>query len=145
MKESLCWECTNTCGGCSWTKEFKPVEGWTIQETQISMGSKIVDSCIVLTCPKFNQLKPIKSSIDVDMYIKFERFKNFLPKQDVEFLSAYFILKTAEVAKRFNMSLRTCFRIMKKLKSKLNLLELIFKVSKDKPLEAEVNEPNQSI
>lgn len=35
LKQTLCWSCKNACGGCSWSKSLKPVEGWVAEETRI--------------------------------------------------------------------------------------------------------------
>lgn len=34
-KPTLCWSCKNACGGCSWSKSFAPVEGWTARPTKV--------------------------------------------------------------------------------------------------------------
>lgn len=46
-KDTLCWSCKNYCGGCSWSREFKPVKGWTAKETN--------QGYLVLKCPKFER------------------------------------------------------------------------------------------
>lgn len=57
---SLCWRCGNsTNSGCSWSREFKPVRGWTaekkIQQVQTKANVKRpVISYHVLDCPQFN-------------------------------------------------------------------------------------------
>ena len=28
LTETICWGCSKACGHCSWSKEFKPVDGW---------------------------------------------------------------------------------------------------------------------
>ena len=42
-KQSICWDCKkSTTGECSWSKELKPVEGWTAKENE---GSYCVKKC----------------------------------------------------------------------------------------------------
>lgn len=49
----LCWKCKNACGGCDWSKYFKPVKGWTAQPTIVkdSMGDFL--SYKITKCPEF--------------------------------------------------------------------------------------------
>lgn len=58
--ETLCFKCSNACGGCSWSKDFVPVEGWTARPTRIEMGKteKIVESFHVTACPLFRADEP---------------------------------------------------------------------------------------
>lgn len=51
MKFTKCWDCKNFVGGCSWSKEGKPVEGWTAEHTHNSSyeGYKVID------CPLFKK------------------------------------------------------------------------------------------
>lgn len=32
MKEQPCWTCTKACGGCSWSKNLTPIEGWKAEK-----------------------------------------------------------------------------------------------------------------
>jgi hypothetical protein len=54
--KTICWNCKN-CGNileCSWSSDFKPVEGWTATPTKINMGEYgVTDSFCVHACPKF--------------------------------------------------------------------------------------------
>lgn len=49
MSHSICWDCKNATGGCSWADVLKPVEGWTAQETVKDDDV----SYLVKDCPKF--------------------------------------------------------------------------------------------
>ena len=49
-ERTICWECEKTCGGCSWSREFKPVDGWEAVETTDCTGDK---SFLVRKCPEF--------------------------------------------------------------------------------------------
>lgn len=60
MSDTLCWSCKNAVPsqncGCNWSREFKPVEGWTAErrDLKISRG-KTVESYLVVKCPKFEK------------------------------------------------------------------------------------------
>jgi len=49
---TLCWDCKNAVGGCSWSSYGKPVTGWTAQKFQKS-STKPYDTYIVEKCPMF--------------------------------------------------------------------------------------------
>jgi len=52
-----CWDCKKAVGGCSWAREFIPVEGWKAVQTKLKLHNKLADegclSFIVLECPEF--------------------------------------------------------------------------------------------
>ena len=49
----LCWRCKNACGGCSWSKEFKPVAGWEAEQTIIRDTLGDFQSYKIKECPEF--------------------------------------------------------------------------------------------
>lgn len=49
-ERTICWECEKTCGGCSWSERFEPVEGWEAVKTVDSTGD---ESYLVRKCPEF--------------------------------------------------------------------------------------------
>ena len=56
MPSTICWDCQNACGGCSWSKYrmFQPVKGWEVIPTDIHIGNGVrVQSYVVLKCPQF--------------------------------------------------------------------------------------------
>lgn len=61
-KYSLCWQCKKCVGGCSWSREFKPVSGWKAERKIISnhsnRGNKYqrtkIESFVVSECPEFD-------------------------------------------------------------------------------------------
>lgn len=62
---TLCWECANATGSCSWSKSFKPVDGWKAKKTTLNLGysaysgkPKKAVSYIVKKCPEFVPDKP---------------------------------------------------------------------------------------
>lgn len=55
---TLCWECANATGGCSWSKKFIPVEGWTAKRTTMTLGyntgrPRKATSYVVKKCPEY--------------------------------------------------------------------------------------------
>ena len=54
-QSTLCWDCRmSTIGGCSWSRRFEPVEGWTAERSDlyIDRNHSVVSYC-VQRCPKF--------------------------------------------------------------------------------------------
>ena len=57
-KPTLCWKCERACGGCSWSADFVPVDGWEAIPTKIAADrgyyvEKEINSFIVTNCPLF--------------------------------------------------------------------------------------------
>lgn len=60
-QDSICWDCQRAIAdptiGCSWSRHFCPVEGWTAEErmiTSVSKGKRIrIKSYLVIDCPRF--------------------------------------------------------------------------------------------
>lgn len=62
---TICWRCANNCGGCSWSKNFTPVEGWTAVPTELQArgtGEKndTISSYDVYACPEFELMERLK-------------------------------------------------------------------------------------
>lgn len=58
-KKTLCWTCTVPgTGGCSWDKEFQPVEGWEAEPTRLRSDSGMYDteSYAVKACPLYQPM-----------------------------------------------------------------------------------------
>lgn len=53
---SLCWDCANATGGCSWSQSFEPVEGWKAEREENKLG--IGESYRVEECPLFKRDDP---------------------------------------------------------------------------------------
>ena len=54
MIETLCWNCSNAYGQCSWSKDFTPVEGWNAERKDVKVTVQgYVTSYIVFECPLF--------------------------------------------------------------------------------------------
>ena len=54
-KNTICWHCANACGGCSWSDELIPVNGWNAVETRINC---IGQGFIVMGCPEYIEEAP---------------------------------------------------------------------------------------
>ena len=53
-KVTLCWVCQNCFGGCSWSRDYIPVEGWKAKATTVQRQPREgVASYLVLSCPEF--------------------------------------------------------------------------------------------
>lgn len=51
----LCFFCKNACGGCSWSRNFTPVEGWTAKMV-IRKGiihERYCKTYDIISCPEF--------------------------------------------------------------------------------------------
>ena len=59
--EQLCFHCRKACGGCTWSKKFKPIEGWKATPTMIKStrhgGKKriLIESYKVVECPEYER------------------------------------------------------------------------------------------
>lgn len=76
-----CWYCTKACGGCSWSKNYTPIDGWVAEETICDRfidyrGVNITHSYKILHCPelvderieylkKNTHLRPYQIAIDL--------------------------------------------------------------------------------
>lgn len=56
---TLCWECKNAVptkdAGCSWSRAFQPVEGWTAEKHQQKQSSSVYETYCVISCPLFQK------------------------------------------------------------------------------------------
>lgn len=58
-ESQLCESCENACGGCRWSDELLPVEGWNVEPTKVYIDKrKPIDSFHVKSCPMY---KPDKT------------------------------------------------------------------------------------
>lgn len=57
--ETLCWNCKNSLGSCSWSDELKPVEGWDATPSRFAVGfntdgsPRIMKTFCVQSCPYY--------------------------------------------------------------------------------------------
>lgn len=53
-KGSLCWNCKNALGGCSWSKSYVPIKGWKAIRSDVKTAlHTYVESYFVLECPEY--------------------------------------------------------------------------------------------
>lgn len=51
-----CWTCKNACnGGCSWSMDFIPVNGWKAEKTFIPSNGEFAESYHVISCPEYKR------------------------------------------------------------------------------------------
>ncbi len=59
--DTLCWNCKNNAGHCSWSKNFTPINGWKAIPTKVrSENGKKLDSYDVYECPEFELIERLK-------------------------------------------------------------------------------------
>lgn len=52
-KDTLCWDCLKCEGGCSWSRDFIPVEGWDATDDSRYDHGHLVEKYVVKSCPEF--------------------------------------------------------------------------------------------
>lgn len=62
-----CWDCTKAVGGCSWSRSFRPVEGWDATPTRVKADKDAdtgeqhwTDSFYVNDCPEFEKDRRVR-------------------------------------------------------------------------------------
>jgi hypothetical protein len=76
----LCSSCKKATGLCSWSREFKPVDGWTATPTKLLIGkNKYTDSFYITACPEYEMLDYIKEYI-VENSGKVRNSRNIIDK-----------------------------------------------------------------
>lgn len=137
-EESLCWKCKNTCGGCSWTKGFVPVQGWTAKPTTLKYMDRLDSSFMVIDCPKFEAM-PFshreKTLKEIDFIYRFKRFGKLLSLEE-QFITSKKLFSDdtiTEIANIVNVSERTVFRILAKSREKLRHFEQLAESYREEP------------
>ena len=54
-RTQLCWSCRKAVGGCSWSRYFEPVPGWTARPTLVDVSNGGVESFEITACPEFEE------------------------------------------------------------------------------------------
>ena len=57
-RETLCWDCQKATGGCSWSRNLTPVEGWEAKQIKVKGNfytNEVLDSYVVTNCPEFKE------------------------------------------------------------------------------------------
>ena len=55
IKTTLCWDCKNATGSCSWSEDLKPIKGWKATPTLIKSHNGDYPSYIIFECPEFKR------------------------------------------------------------------------------------------
>jgi hypothetical protein len=60
--QNICWDCQKAVGGCSWSRDFTPVEGWDAENVPYqpweTQTVKYRDTYIIRGCPEFLRDEP---------------------------------------------------------------------------------------
>lgn len=79
---TLCWYCQNAVPGggrgCSWSRSFKPVDGWDAEPTQRAVSGQDPDSYRVADCPEFIPDPIERPEWDVARELREEQSRNTL-------------------------------------------------------------------
>lgn len=110
MSNLLCYDCANACGGCSWSRSFTPVEGWTATPSKIKNGDSVyIDTYHVTACPYFES--------DVHKYSK--RPRSLSKGRETELNKQILELRRSgkgyeNIAKELHISYSTVYEALKK-------------------------------
>ena len=77
-KANICFDCQKACGGCSWSRSFEPVPGWTAEKTMLNNGMacdkrRMAETYHIIACPEFVQDEPRRKVNDSS-----EQFEKFI-------------------------------------------------------------------
>lgn len=125
MKESLCWKCNKTCGGCSWTRNFKPVDGWVATKRIFRYkDGKVIKSYCVNSCPEFEAFRQIIArDCKAETNALFQKYKDYLSEKDKVILLAYLIETNKSAASKIGISERQFCRRVALIKKRLENME----------------------
>ena len=62
---SLCMDCKNSCGNCTWSSKYKPVNGWKASKTIIQDSHRNIPSYKVEECPCYCADRPHKQGYKI--------------------------------------------------------------------------------
>lgn len=51
--EHPCWSCANACGGCSWSENLTPVEGWDAIPIIVKDDEGDIRTYTIHSCPQY--------------------------------------------------------------------------------------------
>lgn len=67
MRETKCWTCKNSSGGCSWSRSFRPVKGWLAEKTVIKGIDGYLDSYLVIECPLYDKETIVEQKLHTNL------------------------------------------------------------------------------
>lgn len=62
IEQTICWTCAKAVIGCDWSREFKPIDGWTAKPTMLK-GRENQKSFRVIECPEYKPDEPKKKKV----------------------------------------------------------------------------------
>ena len=102
---TICWDCEKCGGGCSWSHDLIPVNGWEVDEDYI-----LEDSYIVKECPLFEKRNSKIKSSDIDDEGAVNVILAIVKRANKDYITSYiadFYKISDEVAKASNKTLGT--------------------------------------
>lgn len=60
-RPTLCWDCAKATGGCRWSDQLQPVDGW---DAELTKSNTIYSSYIVDACPEFTRDRIKKQKLE---------------------------------------------------------------------------------
>lgn len=117
-RKTLCWDCKNACGRCSWSREFKPVDGWEAVPSKVYQHENCyADSYIVQKCPMFE--KDAGDYIEKITVVKMAEILGCTPRRVSDLADGYIRSK----CKSKGIKVKICYT--------QNHSRMIYKVSRD--------------
>lgn len=105
---SICGDCVNSVGLCSWSAKFIPVEGWKAEPVKRRLGSgDIVTGFAVKECPKF--IMDVRKKEVHDETIK-QSYWTVAEKKYV--FQNYGKIPTCQIAKKLNRTVGAVHKVV---------------------------------
>ena len=54
-KSSICLDCKNSVGFCSWSRHLIPIEGWNAEKRKVRSSVGVAETYCVRECPHFEK------------------------------------------------------------------------------------------
>ena len=67
--KQICWQCKKCLKGCSWSRYFKPVDGWSAIPVVIKNYGYKTKSYKILHCPEFEGEEPKPANKDCARFL----------------------------------------------------------------------------
>lgn len=106
--DSICWDCEKCGGGCSWSHDLTPVEGWKTKEDYTLFHGQREESYIVKECPLFEKRNSKIKATDVDDEGAVNVILAIVKRANKDYITSYiadFYKISDEVAKASNKTL----------------------------------------
>lgn len=111
-KPTLCWSCENACCGCSWSRSFKPVDGWTAVPTKVFAKTDFIASYRVMKCPQYkSDLHSFKTKTNGLRDYSIVKEKKQLKQQPIRGSARWRLSKLPDLQDRINRLSGDCKEI----------------------------------